>query len=287
MEKDTQLVIDEKLVLEDQKHITDGDIRSMFLRSNFLLGSFNFERVQAMGYCFIIIPALKRLYKGEELQEALKRHLEWFNTQPWASSVVFGVTTAMEEEKANTGNIDGQSISAMKIGLMGPLAGVGDPIFWGTVRPVLAALGASLAITGNIMGPVLFFVLINIIRLATKYFGLTYGFRKGKDIIQDVAGGRIARLTEMASIVGLFVMGALVNLWTTINIPLVVSEYEVDGVMTVTTVQSILDSILPGILPLGLTLFVAYLLRKKVSALLLILIIFAVGIVGYALGILA
>lgn len=287
MEKDTQLVIDEKLVLEDQKHITDGDIRSMFLRSNFLLGSFNFERVQAMGYCFIIIPALKRLYKGEELQEALKRHLEWFNTQPWASSVVFGVTTAMEEEKANAGNIDGQSISAMKIGLMGPLAGVGDPIFWGTVRPVLAALGASLAITGNIMGPVLFFVLINIIRLATKYFGLTYGFRKGKDIIQDVAGGRIARLTEMASIVGLFVMGALVKLWTTINIPLVVSEYEVDGVMTVTTVQSILDSILPGILPLGLTLFVAYLLRKKVSALLLILIIFAVGIVGYALGILA
>lgn len=287
MEKDTQLVIDEKLVLEDQKHITDGDIRSMFLRSNFLLGSFNFERVQAMGYCFIIIPALKRLYKGEELQEALKRHLEWFNTQPWASSVVFGVTTAMEEEKANAGNIDGQSISAMKIGLMGPLAGVGDPIFWGTVRPVLAALGASLAITGNIMGPVLFFVLINIIRLATKYFGLTYGFCKGKDIIQDVAGGRIARLTEMASIVGLFVMGALVKLWTTINIPLVVSEYEVDGVMTVTTVQSILDSILPGILPLGLTLFVAYLLRKKVSALLLILIIFAVGIVGYALGILA
>lgn len=287
MEKDTQLVIDEKLVLEDQKHITDGDIRSIFLRSNFLLGSFNFERVQAMGYCFIIIPALKRLYKGEELQEALKRHLEWFNTQPWASSVVFGVTTAMEEEKANAGNIDGQSISAMKIGLMGPLAGVGDPIFWGTVRPVLAALGASLAITGNIMGPVLFFVLINIIRLATKYFGLTYGFRKGKDIIQDVAGGRIARLTEMASIVGLFVMGALVKLWTTINIPLVVSEYEVDGVMNVTTVQSILDSILPGILPLGLTLFVAYLLRKKVSALLLILIIFAVGIVGYALGILA
>lgn len=282
MDKNTQLV------LEDQKKITDGDIRSMFLRSNFLLGSFNFERVQAMGYCFIIIPALKRLYKGDELKEALNRHLEWFNTQPWASSVVFGVSTAMEEEKANGGDIDGQSISAMKIGLMGPLAGVGDPIFWGTVRPVLAALGASLALTGNIFGPILFFVLINVIRLATKYFGLTYGFRKGKDIIQDVAGGRIARLTEMASIVGLFVMGALVNLWTTINVPVVVSSYvDMNGVEQITTVQSILDSILPGILPLGLTLFVAYLLRKKVSALLLILIIFALGILGFAAGILA
>lgn len=137
------------------KKLSSGDIFSMFIRSNFLLGSFNFERVQALGYCFIMIPAIKRLYgPGAERNEALKRHLEWFNTQPFCSAPILGVTAAMEEEKANGAQIDGKSISGVKVGLMGPFAGVGDPIFWGTIRPVLAALGASLALGGSIFGAV-------------------------------------------------------------------------------------------------------------------------------------
>lgn len=276
-------------VSSNEKKLTKGDIFNMFIRSNFLLGSFNFERVQAMGYCFIMIPAIKRLYgPGAERNEALKRHLEWFNTQPFCSAPILGVTGAMEEEKSNGANIDGSSISGVKVGLMGPFAGVGDPIFWGTIRPVLAALGASLALNGSILGPLFFFLAFNAIRLPVKYFGLKYGYEKGREILADLGGNRIQKLTESASILGLFIMGALVCKWTTINVPIVVSRITgADGQVVVTTVQGILNQLLPGMLPLLLTLFVAKLLRKKVNALLMIMVIFVIGIFGYWAGFLA
>lgn len=272
--------------MENEKRLTKKDIFNMFIRSNFLLGSFNFERVQAMGYCYVMIPAIKRLYgPGAQRNAALKRHLEWFNTHPWISAPIFGVTAAMEEEMANKKDFDEKAISGMKIGLMGPLAGVGDPIFWGTLRPVLAALGASLALGGNIAGPLLFFILINAIRLSTKYYGLKYGYLKGTEILKDLVGNRIQKLTEGASILGLFVMGALVSKWTTINIPVVVSRIKDDsGKVVVKTVQDVLDSILPGLLPLALTLLVAWMLRKGTNPLLIIFGIFLIGIGGYWIG---
>ena len=272
--------------MENEKRLTKKDIFSMFIRSNFLLGSFNFERVQAMGYCYVMIPAIKRLYgPGAQRNAALKRHLEWFNTHPWISAPIFGVTAAMEEEMANKKDFDEKAISGMKIGLMGPLAGLGDPIFWGTLRPVLAALGASLALGGNIAGPLLFFILINAIRLSTKYYGLKYGYLKGTEILKDLVGNRIQKLTEGASILGLFVMGALVSKWTTINIPVVVSRIKDDsGKVVVKTVQDVLDSILPGLLPLALTLLVAWMLRKGTNPLLIIFGIFLIGIGGYWIG---
>ncbi|KRM95295.1 pts system mannose-specific iid component [Liquorilactobacillus aquaticus DSM 21051] len=261
--------------------LTNKDLNSMFFRSLFLLGSFNFERAQNMGFCFVMIPAIKRLYKpGKERNEALARHMEWFNTHPWLTAPIFGVTAAMEEEKANTGKVDETAIAAMKIGLMGPLAGVGDPLFWGTSRPVLAALGAGIAMTGSIIGPLLFFVLINAIRLTCKWYFLRYGYTKGSEIIQDMAGGRIKKLTEGASIVGLFVMGALVSKWTTINIPIVATK--ING--KTQTVQDILDSVMPGMLALILTLFVSWLLKKGVNPLLIIFAIFGLGILGKWLG---
>jgi PTS system mannose-specific IID component len=155
-------------MIMSEKKLNKSDIVSMFIRSNFLLGSFNFERMQAIGFCVTLIPALKKLYKGDELSEALKRHLEFFNTQPFMATPIMGITAAMEEQKANGADIDEASISGVKIGLMGPLAGVGDPIFWGTLRPVLAALGAGLALTGSIIGPLIFFLGFNAIRLATN-----------------------------------------------------------------------------------------------------------------------
>lgn len=269
--------------METEKKLTKKEIFSMFIRSNFLLGSFNFERVQAMGYCFVMIPAIKKLYgPGAERNEALKRHLEWFNTHPWLTAPIFGVTAAMEEQMANNRGINAKAISGMKIGLMGPLAGVGDPIFWGTLRPVIAALGASLALGGNLAGPLLFFLLINAIRLSTKYYGLKYGYVKGMEILKDLVGNRILKLTEGATILGLFVMGALVSKWTHIDIPIVVSRIKDDaGKVNVQTVQNVLDNILPGLLPLGLTLLVAWMLRKGANPLLIIMGIFVIGILGY------
>lgn len=116
----------------EEKKLTNNDLNKMFVRSWFLLGSFNFERMQSIGFCVTLIPAIKRLYsKKEDQKEALKRHLEFFNTQPFISAPIMGVTAAMEEQKANGQPIDNATISGVKVGLMGPLAGVGDPIFGG------------------------------------------------------------------------------------------------------------------------------------------------------------
>lgn len=286
--------------MSEKKQLTAGDIRSTYLRSTMLLSSFNFERMQSMGFAVSMIPTIKRLYsKKEDQASALKRHLEFFNTQPWVGSAIMGVTAAMEQERANgRTEIDDAAISGVKVGLMGPLAGVGDPIFWGTIRPVLAALGGGLAVAAGknpdaglfslLLGPLLFFIGINIIRALTRWYCFKYGYEKGTEIVSDMGGGRLQKLTQSASILGLFVMGALVAKWTSINVPFELSRYyNSQGIEVVTTVQSVLNDLLPGMLALLLTFFCMYLLRKKVNAMLIIFALFGVGILGYWAGILA
>ncbi|QQG26833.1 PTS mannose transporter subunit IID [Pectobacterium carotovorum] len=271
------------------KKLTDSDIRAVFIRSNLFQGSWNFERMQALGFCFSMVPVIRRLYpeNSEERKQAIKRHLEFFNTQPFVAAPVLGVTMAMEEQRANGAPIDDAAINGLKVGLMGPLAGVGDPIFWGTARPVFAALGAGIAMSGSLLGPILFFVLFNLVRLLVRYYGVAYGYRKGIDIVSDMGGGLLQKMTEAASILGLFVMGALVNKWTHVNIPMVVSTVtNQNGETTVTTVQSILDQLMPGLVPLLLTFGCMWLLRRKVNALWLIMGFFAIGIFGYWIGLL-
>ncbi|MGL9769316.1 MAG: PTS mannose transporter subunit IID [Sodalis sp. (in: enterobacteria)] len=268
-----------------QKKLTSGDIRGVFIRSNFFQGSWNFERMQALGFCVSIVPVIRRLYpeNNDDRKQAIKRHLEFFNTHPYVAAPVLGVTLAMEEQRANGAPIDDGVINGIKVGLMGPLAGVGDPIFWGTVRPVFAALGAGIAMSGSLLGPLLFFILFNLVRLATRYYGVTYGYRKGVNIVNDMSGGFLQKLTEGASILGLFVMGALVNKWTHVNIPFVVSRItNTEGQTTITTVQMILDQLMPGLVPLLLTFGCMWLLRRKVNALWIIIGFFIIGIIGYS-----
>lgn len=273
---------------ETETSLTRKDLVTTFIFSNFQQASFNYERIHALAFCVDMIPTIKRIYHTKEEQaDALKRHLTFFNTTPAVVGPVIGVTIAMEEAKARGADIDDGTINSLKVGLMGPLAGVGDPLVWGTLRPIVAAIGASLALTGSVLGPLVFFFAFNIARLGMKWFGLTYGLRKGLDIVKDLSGNLLQKLTEGASILGLFIMGVLVTKWTSINVPIVVSETPgADGQTVITTVQTILDDLVPGILALGLTLLMMRLLKKKVSPIMLIFILFAVGIIGYGLGIL-
>ncbi|MBG5918491.1 PTS mannose transporter subunit IID [Providencia stuartii] len=273
------------------KKLTQSDIRGVFIRSNLLQGSWNFERMQALGFCYSMVPVIRRLYpeNNDERKQAIKRHLEFFNTHPYVAAPVLGVTMAMEEQRANGADIDDGAINGIKVGLMGPLAGVGDPIFWGTVRPVFAALGAGIAMTGSLLGPILFFVLFNLVRLLTLYYGVSYGYKKGVDIVQDIGGGFLQKLTEGASILGLFVMGALVNKWTNVNIPVVVSSIENSEtkIMEIKTIQDILNDLMPGLVPLLLTFACMWLLRRKVNPLWIIIGFFGLGILGAWLKFLA
>lgn len=270
-----------------KNQLTKSDIFKTFVFENFQQASYNYERIHALAFCVDMIPTIRRIYKKKEDQvEALKRHNTFFNVTPAFCGPVIGITSALEQAKAQGEDADEKTINSVKIGLMGPLCGVGDPIMWGTLRPILAALGATLALQGSWLGPVLFFVTFNVVRLALKWYGLQLGLNRGLALVQDLSGNFLQKLTEGATVLGLFIMGVLITKWTTINVPLVVSKITNNGHTTITTLQDILDEMCPGLLALGLTLLMMYLLKKKISPILLIFILFGVGIIGYGLGIL-
>ena len=304
--------------MADKITLSKKDRMDVCWRHQFLQGSWNYERMQNGGWCYSIIPAIKKLYKTEEDRAAaLKRHLEFYNTHPYVSAPVMGVTLALEEERANGMPVDDQTVQGVKVGMMGPLAGVGDPVFWFTVRPILGALGASLALSGSIVGPLLFFVVWNIIRIAFLWYTQEFGYKVGTSIAKDMSGGLLGKVTEGASILGMFIIGALVQRWVSISFTPVVSQVTqskgayiewdklpkgaagIKEALTqyaslganglnqtkVTTLQQNLDQLIPGLAALLLTLLCCYLLKKKVSPIVIIIALFVVGIVARVIGI--
>ena len=196
-------------------------------RSQFLQGSWNYERMQNGGYAFSMIPAIKKLYKtDEDRQAALKRHMEFFNTTPFMASPIIGVTLALEEERANGGDVDDEAINGVKVGMMGPLAGVGDPVFWFTVRPILGALCASLAMSGNILGPIMFFVVWNLFRWGFQWYTQEFGYKAGSAITDDLSGTMMQDVTRGASMLGMFVLGSLIQRWVKIDFKPIVSKVQ-------------------------------------------------------------
>lgn len=203
---------------ESRVKLSKKDRLAVAWRSTFLQGSWNYERMQNGGWCFSMIPAIKKLYKTkEDRAAALKRHLEFFNTHPYVASPILGVTLALEEDRANGTEVDDAAIQGVKVGMMGPLAGVGDPVFWFTLRPMLGALGASLALGGNILGPIIFFVAWNLIRWAFMWYTQEFGYKAGSKITDDMSGGMLQYVTSLASIMGMFVLGGLIERWVNIT----------------------------------------------------------------------
>ncbi len=301
---------------ENKIKLSKADRRSVMLRSQFLQGSWNYERMQNGGWAYSLIPALKKLYPDKnDASAALKRHLEFFNTHPYIAAPILGVTLALEEEKANGTQIEDSAIQGVKIGMMGPLAGIGDPVFWFTVRPILGAIAASLAASGSIIAPLFFFIVWNIIRIGFLWYTQEFGYQKGTEITQDLSGGLLQTITKGASILGMFVMGILVQRWTSINFPMIVSkvplsegafvkfpEGQVNGAELqkilgelasgvsltpekVTTLQDNLNQLIPGFAALLLTFLCMWLLKKKVNPIAIIFGLFAVGIIGHVVGI--
>ena len=301
--------------MAEEVHITKGDRIKVWWRSTFLQGSWNYERMQNGGWAYTLIPALKRLYHTkEDRSAALKRHLEFFNTHPYLASPILGVTMALEEERANGAPIDDKAIQGVKVGMMGPLAGVGDPVFWFTVKPIIGALAASMAMAGNLLGPILYFVLWNAIRMAFLWYTQEFGYKAGSKITEDLSGGLLGEVTKGATILGMFILGSLVNRWVSVKFTPVVSnvpnqkgayidwislpsgkagvqkalELQSQGLSLtknkVTTLQDNLDSLIPGLMGLLLTLFCMWLLKKKVSPIIIILGLFVVGVVFHVIG---
>ena len=302
--------------MAEKLQLSKSDRQKVWWRSTFLQGSWNYERMQNLGWAYALIPAIKKLYTTkEDRAAALERHLEFFNTHPYVAAPIMGVTLALEEERANGAEIDDTAIQGVKIGMMGPLAGVGDPVFWFTVRPILGALGASLAMAGNIVGPLLFFFGWNIIRMAFLWYTQELGYRAGSEITKDLSGGIIQKITKGASILGMFILAVLIERWVSITFAVQlpstklsegayiefpkgnVTGEQLKGILgdvasglslsaeKTNTLQAQLDSLIPGLMGLLLTFLCMWLLKKKVSPITIIIALFIVGIVARFFGI--
>nr|WP_117168052.1 PTS system mannose/fructose/sorbose family transporter subunit IID [Paraliobacillus sediminis] len=301
--------------MAQEMKLTKRDRIAIWWRSTFIQGSWNYERMQNGGWAFAMIPAIKRLYQTkEDRAAALERHLEFFNTHPYVASPILGVTLALEEERSNGAPVDDKAIQGVKVGMMGPLAGIGDPVFWFTIKPIIGALAASLALTGNILGPILYFVLWNLLRMGFMWYSQELGYKAGSKITEDLSGGILQDITKGASILGMFILGALVNRWVAVSFAPTVSSVPLDegayidwanlpsgaeGIRTaleqqaaglslsqdkVTTLQDNLDSLIPGLSGLLLTILCMWLLRKKISPITMILGLFVVGIIFHVIG---
>ena len=216
-------------IMTEKLQLSKSDRQKVWWRSTFLQGSWNYERMQNLGWAYSLIPAIKKLYtKKEDQAAALERHMEFFNTHPYVAAPIIGVSLALEEEKANGAAIDDAAIQGVKIGMMGPLAGIGDPVFWFTVRPILGALGASLALTGNILGPLIFFLAWNAIRMSFLWYTQELGYKAGSEITKDMSGGILQDITKGASILGMFILAVLVERWVSIKFVFNVSSVKLD-----------------------------------------------------------
>ncbi|OUC52380.1 PTS mannose transporter subunit IID [Eggerthia catenaformis] len=266
--------------------MTEDVFKKTFWRSFPLQACFNFERMQNIGFAYMMIPALKKLYPNkEDLKIALKRHLTIFNTTPAVVTFIAGATIAMEEKIKNAKEkgeeADEESINAVKTALMGPLAGIGDSFFWGTFRIIGAGIGASLAAKGSIMGAVLFLLIYNIPHLIVRYQGLKLGYKSGVSFLESLSkGGVIALLTEVAKILGLVVVGSMCGSMVSLSTPLVL---KISGAKIV--FQEVFDGIIKGLLPLGFTWLLYKLLQKGFKTTTLLWGILALGIIGAVAGI--
>ena len=242
-----------------EKKLTKKDLKQVFVRSIAYNSSFNYERQLNLGWAFSLMPVLRKLYKDDEeqMKAALARHLEFNNITPFICTVLFGITAAMEEQNANDRDFDTESINAVKVGLMGPLSAIGDSIFLGTLRVIAASLGCSLALKGNILGPIIYLLIFNIPNFASRYFLMYKGYELGTSFLDKVEeSGIMDKIFKGAGILGLMVIGGMVA--TNVSVPLTVAYDDVKILDTI-------NGVMPNLLPLCFTGLIFYFLKKDIK----------------------
>ncbi|HIA0701065.1 TPA: PTS system mannose/fructose/sorbose family transporter subunit IID [Salmonella enterica subsp. enterica] len=273
----------QKMSSENQDGIiTAKDLRRVFWRSFQMEFSWNYERQMNLAFVYALIPVLKKLYPNKvELSAALKRHMVFFNTTPHLVTMILGIVIAMEEKYSRSPDIGSSSIENVKASLMGPLAGIGDSFFWGTLRLVATGVGTSLALQGNILGPILFLLIFNIPHITARYICTRLGYFLGTGVLQRIQkSGMMEGLTFGASIIGLMVIGAMTASMIDIKIPV-----SIGSAGTKINIQDVLNDIMPCLLPLSGFGIVYWLLGKDVKPLSIIAGMVIVGIIGSFIGV--
>ena len=269
-----------------------AQLRKSDLVKNWLLGyssetCYNYERLQALGNANAFIPIIKRLYKEDQYAEEISKYMNFFNTEPsYMGTVIHGITAAMEEKRANDGDITADEILSVRSALMGPLAGIGDVVSQSIVYPILAGVCIQLALAGNYAGPILFEIIYKVIMLTLGYNMYMMGYRKGKSaIITFLKTGLLSRILELVSIVGLMVIGSMAVSNISFTFSLIGWEVTNEiGSVAFNLQNTVFDALLPGMVPLALVLGVWGLLKKRVkpTAIIFLMFVLAFATIGLA-----
>ena len=272
--------------VKQEKRITNKDLMKVWWRWVFFQeASVSYERLQAPGFFYAISPVLVKLYgdNPEELTAACKRHMQFYNSEPYCGLAIHGITLALEEERANGAPISDEAINSLKTGLMGPLAGLGDSVRDGTIAPIVTAFCISIGQTGNLIAPFLLEGILVAIVWPFAIWLLKKSYHTGKEGIQEIfSSGKLNWITTMTSTLGGITLGALAASYVTLSSPL---EFVLGKGSKIALQADVLDVILKNILPLSMVLLSVYLLNKKVSAVKIILILAAVCALGVLIGI--
>ncbi|MCI9682032.1 MAG: PTS system mannose/fructose/sorbose family transporter subunit IID [Lachnospiraceae bacterium] len=272
-----------EMVVHQVEPITKKDLRKMFWYSIPFYSCWSMERQAASGCLFTMMPLLKKLYKDqpEKLKESLVRNNELYAIADQFHEFVAGILISMEEQNAKADDFDTSAISNVKVALMGPLAGVGDSFFLGTLRVIAIGIGASLMAQGNPLGMLMFALVWNVPCFLIKYFGTFLGYRLGASFITRAAeSGVMQKIMEAAGIIGMMAIGAMSVTSVSTNFALAIGSGD-----AATTLQSVLDSIMPACASMGLTWGMFALLRRKVHPLILIFGVMIICILLSAIGV--
>lgn len=266
------------------KKLTKQDLNRIFWNIQSISFSYNYEKLQTIGFAHCMIPVLERLYADADKAtriKAMKRHLEFYNSQVNTGALILGVTAALEEK---TSEEEKEAVVSVKAGLMGPFAGLGDSLLKFTWLPICGSIGAAFALQGNIIGPLLMFILFNIVNVGSKYFFIHYGYNKGVDLIEQSKNSNIIqRISNIANVVGVMVLGSLIATTVKISTPLVIAVGEQS-----IKVQEMFDKVIPNLLTLLFALGIFFLVKKFKGKHTVALIIgmMCIGVIFSMLGIL-
>ncbi len=259
--------------------LSKHDLNRSFWRMFFSLQiSWNYERMQALGFAWAMEPVLRKIYPDkEEYAEGLQRHLTFFNTSPIIGApLIVGSAIAMEEAHAKT------SAEGVKVGLMGPMAGVGDSLTFALYNSIIFTIAANWAIQGKLLGFWFACVMVLVPYFLVRRWQFYFAYHQGKNLASQMASGALERLSEAATILGLVVLGgfipSIVKIWTTLTYHQTVSV-QGKSVEQKVPVQTQLDQVVPYLMPVILTGLIYWLMKRyNLHPLWAIVIVFALGL---------
>lgn len=179
-----------------------GPLR-VFARSLLMGASWNYSKMQNLGFTFSMAPLAES--RGAQKGEFLVSHMEAFSTHPSMSSLIAGSVLNHEEALRSADAL------RLKQALAAPYAGLGDPFFSGSLRPLAAILGVCTALAGSLLAPAAALIAYNTVHGHIRARGFSRAYRDGAgamEFLRKLDMPRWGKNIRWLSLAGLALLGA-------------------------------------------------------------------------------